>query len=56
MTDRKVELLEQKAQLIAYLASKLKAGDWHAIQDSASDIREIDAKLELLNELVMHGA
>ena len=43
-------LLEQKAALIAYLSSKLKAGDWHAVQDAASDIREIDAKLELLAE------
>ncbi len=37
--------------LIAYLLSKVKSGDWHAVQDAGSDIREIDAKLELLREL-----
>lgn len=51
MNDRQRELTEQKTQLIAYLQSKIKAGDWHAVQDAASDIRELNAKLELLNEL-----
>lgn len=45
------ELLEQKAQLVAYLQSKLKAEDWHAVQDAASDIRELEAKLEVLRKL-----
>jgi hypothetical protein len=26
----------------------MKSGDMHAVQDAASDIREIDAKLELI--------
>lgn len=43
------ELIEQKAQLVAYLLSKVKAEDWHAVQDAASDIREINAKLEVLH-------
>lgn len=47
----KAELLEQKAQLVAYCVSKMKAGDWHAVQDAASDIREIDAKLSVLAEM-----
>lgn len=47
----KAELIEQKTQLVAYLYSKLKSGDMHAVQDAASDIREIDSKLELLIEL-----
>ena len=47
----KQELLDQKTQLVAYLLSKVKSGDWHAVQDSASDIREIDAKLEVIAEL-----
>ncbi len=51
MTVAKADLLEQKAQLIAYLLSKVKAGDYHAVQDAASDIRELDAKLELLTEM-----
>lgn len=45
------ELRAQKADLVSYLVSKTKSGDWHAVQDAASDIREIDAKLELLKEM-----
>ncbi len=49
MSDPRLDALrEEKIQLIAYLASKMKAGDWHAVQDAASDIREIDAKLAIL--------
>ena len=44
------ELLEQKAALIATILGKMKANDWHFVQDAASDIREIDAKIEMLNE------
>lgn len=47
----KADILEQKQQLIAYCASKLKAGDFHAVQDAASDIRELNAKLETLAEV-----
>ncbi len=46
-----VELADQKAHLILYLHSKIKASDWHAVQDAASDIREIEAKLELLTDI-----
>lgn len=49
-TDPRVTaLVEAKAELIAYLLSKVRQSDWHAVQDAASDIREIDAKLEVLN-------
>ena len=41
-------LREQRTQMIAYLRSKTVAEDWHAVQDAASDIREIDAKLATL--------
>lgn len=51
MTNRD-ELLDQRTQLIAYCQSKLKAGDWHAVQDAASDIRELDAKLEVIVEFL----
>ncbi len=46
-----IELAEQRAQLIAYLLSKVKSGDWHACADAAMDLREIDAKLELISDL-----
>ena len=48
-SPRITALVEAKAELIAYLVSKTKQGDWHAVQDAASDIREIDAKLAVLN-------
>lgn len=45
-----VELERRKVGLVAYCQIKLDAADWHAVQDAASDIREIDAKLELLKD------
>jgi hypothetical protein len=44
------ELQKRKAGLIAYCQIKLESGDWHAVQDAASDIRELDAKLEILRD------
>lgn len=31
-------LIEQKAQLIAYMLSKIQVEDWHGVQDVASDL------------------
>ncbi len=45
---RIIALAEQREMLIVYLLAKVKAGDFHAVQDAASDIREIHAKLEIL--------
>ena len=42
------ELEDQKKGLIAYIYSKVKAEDWHAVADAAMDLREIEAKLEVL--------
>ena len=42
------ELKKQKQYLIDYLLSKVGSEDWHAVQDAASDIREINAKLLIL--------
>jgi hypothetical protein len=44
------ELQQRKNNLIAYCRMKLDAGDYHAVQDAASDIRELDAKIELLRD------
>lgn len=49
--DTQASLGEEKAALVAYLLSKVKAEDWHAVQDAGSDIREIEAKLKLLAQL-----
>jgi len=47
-TKRRIELMDQREALQAYLLSKVRAGDWHAVQDAGSDIREIDARLDEL--------
>lgn len=44
-------LVKQKESLIIYLNSKVIAQDWHAVQDAASDIREIEAQIKLLSKL-----
>jgi hypothetical protein len=46
-SDKSAELLAEKHILVEYLKSKLSVGDWHGVQDAASDIREIDAKLSV---------
>lgn len=43
------ELTTRRATMIAYLRLKLDENDMHGVQDAASDIREIDAKLSVLN-------
>ncbi len=42
-------LKTRKGILVAYLKMKLDAEDWHAVQDAASDIRELDAQIEMLH-------
>ncbi len=42
------ELKAERAALITYMLSKVKAEDWHACADAAMDLREIDAKLQVL--------
>jgi hypothetical protein len=41
-------LLKRRTVIIADLLSKVEAEDWHGVQDCASDIREIDAQLDVL--------
>lgn len=41
------ELEDAKINLIGYMKSKIKIEDWHAVQDAASDIREIEARMEV---------
>jgi hypothetical protein len=45
------KLNKQRASLIQYMLSKVTAEDWHAVMDSAADLREIDAQLCILEEL-----
>lgn len=49
--SRVLELNLQIKALIDYMQSKITAKDWHAVQDSASDIRELEAQLIVFKEL-----
>lgn len=52
LSEKKEKLLDERDGLKAYLLSKYHGDvDWHAIQDAASDIRDIDAKLEFIDEV-----
>lgn len=45
----KIEALEsRKVTLTRYAESMLIAGDHHAVQDACSDLRDLEAKLEIL--------
>ena len=46
------ELLEQKKIYVQYLTKVcIPSEDWHGVADAAMDLREIEAKLKVLNEL-----
>ena len=45
-------LLQTRNGLIAYLELKVKVGDWHGVADAAMDLREVDAKLEVLKMVI----
>lgn len=47
---RRGALIAERTSLVQYLRSKVEAKDWHAVQDAASDIREINARLEELRD------
>lgn len=44
-------LLKRKGIITADLLSKLEAEDYHGVADAAMDLREIEAKLELLERI-----
>jgi hypothetical protein len=54
MDTQKLET--QKVGMIAYLRLKVDEEDWHGVADAAMDLREIEAKLELTNELGITAA
>ena len=44
---------QARKQMVEYLKLKVSLEDWHGVADAAMDLREIDAKLEVLtNELL----
>lgn len=44
-------LLDIKKDLIKYLIRKVEVEDWHGVADAAMDLREIEAKIEVLNNV-----
>jgi len=50
MKTPKEELVEIRNQLIHYLQMKVSQEDWHGVADAAMDLREVDAKLEILRK------
>ncbi len=44
------QLQNQRNVMIEYLKLRLELCDWHGVQDAASDIREIEAALKVLQE------
>ena len=51
MKTSRQALLKAKENLIGYLLQKAESEDWHGVADAAMDLREVDAKLEVLAEL-----
>jgi len=45
------DLLAQKRGLVKYLILKVRTKDWHGVADAAMDIRDIEAKIELLERI-----
>jgi len=48
MKNSRQALLKAKENLIGYLLQKVEAEDWHGCADAAMDLREVEAKLEVL--------
>lgn len=48
MKHSRQALLKAKENLIGYLLQKAECEDWHGVADAAMDLREVDAKLDLL--------
>ena len=46
-----IELEDQIQALVTYMRLKIRQRDWHGVADSAMDIRELEAKKEILAQL-----
>lgn len=44
------KLKEKKQRLIQYMYDKINDEDWHGVADAAMDLREIEAKLSVLEK------
>ena len=51
ITETANSLHKQLDRMKSYLLLKFEVGDWHGVADAAMDIREIEAKLNILKQL-----
>lgn len=49
---QQVVLIQHRNTLIPYLQQRLEVGDFHGVSDAANDIREIESKLEFIDEML----
>jgi hypothetical protein len=45
------QLTDERDDMLRYLARKMTTQDLHAVADAAMDLREIDAKLDVLRQV-----
>ena len=45
------QIREQKVHLINYMKSKIATEDWHGVADAAMDLRELEARYEVIQLL-----
>lgn len=50
----KNDLLKEHEALETYLDVKRKSKDWHGVQDAASDLRDIESELRILDLVEAH--
>lgn len=49
--DKVNAIKKQITSLVDYMRVKIDQGDWHAVADAAMDIRELEAKIKVYEEL-----
>lgn len=54
ISDKTLSELEVKrARLHQYVLDKLEERDYHAVQDAGSDLREIEVKVSILDQILI---
>lgn len=57
MRPSRQEISEQMALMEKYAEMKLATGDWHGLSDAANDLRELEAKLQMIElEMLEHNS
>ena len=51
MNKQIIQLKQQVESLVVYMRVKIDQADWHAVADAAMDIRELEAKIKVFQEL-----